>query len=245
MRVTVWNEFVQERRPDDPAHAVYPGGIHVALARGLAACAGCTVRTATLDEPEHGLTQDVLDTTDVLFWWAHLAHAAVDDAVVERVERAVHAGMGLVLLHSALDSKVFRRLLGTVSGLHGWRHGDRETMWTVTPSHPIARGVPQPLVLAHQEMYAEPFNIPRPDDIVFISSYSGGEVLRSGVTFTRGLGRIFYFAPGHEEYPVYENPAVVRILCNAAQWAARPEGLPAFGDTYGSQQRAEGWIEAS
>ena len=249
MRITIWNEFYAEQQPpealgfDHDVREVYPEGIHRALARGLGAFDGVQVRTATPQEPEQGLPDDVLDATDVLFWWGHFRHADVDDAVVDRVERQVHAGMGLVLLHSATSAKVFKRVLGTVGGIHGWRHGDKEVLWTVDPAHPIARGVTIPLVIEQSEMYCEPFNIPRPDDVVFISSFSGGEVVRSGVTYQRGLGRVFFFAPGHEEFPIYDDPDVLRILHNAATWAARPSWLPPLKQVCGSPQRPAGWFE--
>ena len=249
MRITIWNEFFAERQSpsacgfDHDVRQVYPDGIHAALAVGLGAFDDVEVRTATLDEPEHGLTEAVLDATDVLFWWGHFRHAEVADTVVDRVERQVHGGLGLVLLHSASSAKIFKRLLGTVGGMHGWRHGDRELMWTVDPAHPIARGVPVPLVIEHDEMYAEPFNIPRPDDVIFISSFTGGEVLRSGVTWRRGMGRIFYFEPGHEEYPVYRDPDVLHVLHNAAVWAARPAGLPKFDQTFGSPSLPVQWFD--
>ena len=79
-------------------------------------------------------------------------------------------------------------------------------------------------MIDHQEMYGEFFDIPTPDDLVFISSFTGGEVFRSGVTFTRGRGRIFYFSPGDQEYPVYFHPQVRRVLANGVRWAAPAEG---------------------
>lgn len=225
IRILVWNEGVHEQRRDPPQIAtVYPDGIHGAIAAGLSAdLPGARIRTAILADPEHGLGADALRDTDVLLWWGHLAHDEVDDEVVERVRDAVHGGMGLIALHSAHFAKVFTRLLGTTCSLMWRNDGEREVIWTVAPSHPIARGVPQPVVIPEQEMYGEHFDIPRPDDVVFISSFEGGEVFRSGVTFTRGLGRIFYFSPGDQDFPVYHHPDVRRILANAVQWAAQRE----------------------
>ncbi|QDZ16094.1 ThuA domain-containing protein [Humibacter ginsenosidimutans] len=219
LRVTVWNEYVQDAT--DPAIvAVYPRGIHAAISEGLSELLGddIDVRHATMGEPEHGLSRETLSTTDVLFWWGHLAHDDVADAVVDAVQQRVLDGMGLIVLHSAAGSKIFRRLMGTSCRLD-WRHGDRELLWTVNPTHPIAEGVPHPVIIPEQEMYGEFFDIPVPDQLVFISSFSGGEVFRSGCCFLRGKGRIFYFSPGHEEYPVYLQPEVKRILANAARWA--------------------------
>jgi trehalose utilization protein len=241
-RVTVWNENIHDR--DDPAtQAVYPNGIHNAVAAALRSHlgAGVEVSTATLEQPEHGLNSDVLDSTDVLVWWGHVAHKQVSDAVVDRVQRRVLDGMGLIALHSAHESKPFVRLMGTSCSLR-WRDADdRELVWLVNPAHPIAAGVPPVLVIPRQEMYGEYFDIPQPDELVFISSYSGGEVFRSGCTFTRGLGRIFYFSPGHETFPVYHDAVVQRILANAVAWAkneAKPPYLVAK-----SANAPRGWFE--
>jgi trehalose utilization protein len=221
MRVTVWNEGRHERT-DESVAKIYPDGIHAAIAEGLEEHLGdeATIRTATLDEPEHGLTEDALAGTDVLTWWGHAAHGEVDDAVVERVYDSVLAGMGLLVLHSGHYSKIFRRLMGTSCSLR-WRSGDdRELVWTVNPSHPIAAGVPSPLVIERQEMYGEYFDIPAPDELVFVSSFSGGEIFRGGCTFRRGHGKVFYFSPGDQEYPVYHHPGVRRVLANGVRWAA-------------------------
>jgi trehalose utilization protein len=221
LRITVWGENVHEGR-DESVRAIYPDGMHAAIAAGLESKLGdgVEVRTATLDQPEHGLTQDVLDATDVLTWWGHIAHDDVDDAVVARVHDAVLGGMGLLALHSAHYSKILRRLLGTSCSLRWRNDGERENVWTIAPSHPIAAGVPQPIVIEAHEMYGEHFDIPAPDELVFISSFAGGEVFRGGCCFTRGAGRIFYFSPGDQEYPIYHQAAVQQVLANAARWAA-------------------------
>ncbi|MEZ0163525.1 ThuA domain-containing protein [Kineococcus sp. LSe6-4] len=222
MRVLVWNEGVHEANGSPPNIAeYYPEGMHGAIAAGLRRLLpDAEVSTATLADPEHGLSADVLDRTDVLLWWGHAAHERVQDAVVDRVERHVLGGMGLLVLHSGHFSKIFRRLLGTTCSL-AWRNdGEQELVWTVKPSHPIAQGVPHPVVIPRQEMYGELFDIPDPDDLVFISSFAGGEVFRSGVTFTRGRGRIFYFSPGDQEYPVYHQPEIQQVLANGVRWAA-------------------------
>lgn len=223
IRVTVWNEYIHETEQPEVA-AVYPEGIHGCIARFLGTNEDITVRTATLCAPEHGLTEEVLCDTDVLIWWGHRAHEKVEDAVVQHVQRHVLGGMGLVALHSAHHSKVMKSLMGTTLNLK-WRHGDRERVWCAMPSHPIAKGVPQHFELPVEEMYGEPFDIPRPDDVVFLGWFSGGEVFRSGVTFTRGNGRIFYFQPGHEEYPIYHDGNVQKIITNAVRWAYNPEAL--------------------
>lgn len=230
LRVTVWNEGVHETTQPEIA-AIYPDGIHGAIAAGLSELLGdeVAVRTATLADPEHGLTEETLSETDVLLWWGHIAHDQVSDDVVERVRRHVLGGMGLIVLHSGHFSKIFIRMLGTTCSL-AWRNpegGERELVWNVNPTHPIAQGVEQPIVIDGQEMYGEFFDIPTPDDLVFISSFTGGEVFRSGVTFTRGRGKIFYFSPGDQEYPVYFHPQVRRVLANGVRWAAPVAGVRA------------------
>ncbi|WP_375389623.1 ThuA domain-containing protein [uncultured Amnibacterium sp.] len=223
MRITVWNENEHESRGDQVVLGHYPDGIHSAIADGLRAsfsAEGDVVRTATLQEPEHGLTEAVLEGTDVLLWWGHIAHPEVSDEVVERVHRHVLAGMGLLVLHSGHYSKIFQRLLGSTASLL-WRNAaERELVWTIDHTHPITQGVPDPIVIPEQEMYGEPFDIPVPDELLFVSSFAGGEVFRSGVTYTRGLGRIFYFSPGDQEYPVYHRPDIQRVLANGVRWAA-------------------------
>lgn len=217
MKITVWNEF-QHEKSDEAVRAIYPDGIHNCIAAFLRE-AGNEVRTATLDDPECGLTDEVLDDTDVLFWWGHMAHHLVPDAVVERVCRHVYSGMGLVVLHSGHASKVFSRLVGTPSGDLKWREsGDREILWAVEPSHPILEGLGENISLEHEETYGEHFRIPAPDELILISWFSGGEVFRSGCVFNRGRGKIFYFRPGHESVPTYHCKEVRKLLVNAAKY---------------------------
>ncbi|ANF32499.1 glutamine amidotransferase [Leifsonia xyli] len=225
LRVTVWGENRHEQTDATIAER-YPSGMHGAIAEGLRESLGtdATVRTATLDEPSHGLSDEILDQTDVLTWWGHMAHDDVADAVVDRVHERVLAGMGLVVLHSGHFSKIFKKLMGTTCSL-AWRGAhDTELVWTVDPTHPIAEGVPQPIVIPEQEMYGEFFDIPVPDELIFISSFSGGEVFRSGCTFRRGRGKIFYFSPGDQEYPVYFHPDIRRVIANGARWVGPVHG---------------------
>jgi trehalose utilization protein len=244
LHVTVWGENVHEQLEDE-VRARYPQGMHAAIADGIAAFLGDSARTATatLQEPEHGLSQAVLDDTDVLTWWGHAAHDEVDDAVAERVHAAVLGGMGLVVLHSAHYAKVFRGLLGTSCSLRWRNDGERELVWTVDPAHPIAAGIPHPIVLEAQEMYGEHFDIPPPDELVFVSSFAGGEVFRSGCCFRRGAGRIFYFSPGDQDYPVYHHPDVRRVIANAVRWAAPAPWIERA--VPGSPQAPRGWFEAA
>jgi len=233
-RVTVWSEFRQERS-DPEVRDVYPDGIHEAIAAGLRG-AGFDVRTATLDEPYHGLTDSVLAETDVLTWWGHAAHDEVDDAVVDRIQDRVLEGMGLIVLHSGHHSKIFRRLMGTSCNLKWREAGEHERVWVVDPSHPIAAGLGESFLIEHEEMYGEHFDIPAPDRLVFVSWFQGGEVFRSGCCFERGRGRIFYFRPGHETHPTYFGADVRHVLANAARWAAQPAGDP---PAYGNRQPLE------
>lgn len=221
-RVTVWNEYLHEKTHDEVAQ-IYPDGIHEAIAKYLHA-EGLEVRTATLDEPEHGLSAEVLAQTDVLIWWAHMAHGQVSDEVVDRVFERVLDGMGLIVLHSAHMSKIFRKLMGT-SGKLKWREiGEKERVWVVEPGHPIAEGLGEYFEVPHAEMYGERFDIPAPDTLVFISWFEGGEVFRSGCCYHRNKGKIFYFRPGHETYPIYYQPEVLRVIANAVRWAAPADG---------------------
>ncbi len=218
IRVTVWGENLHEHSNEE-VKKVYPNGMHNVIAAGIRELLGdnVVVQTATLDQPEHGLTDAVLAETDVLTWWGHMGHHLVADEVVAKVQNRVLSGMGLVVLHSGHWSKIFTKLMGTTCALR-WRDDDSETVWTVNPGHPIAQGVPPVFNIPKQEMYGEFFDIPQPDELVFISSFTGGEVFRSGCCFTRGQGRIFYFSPGHETYPVYYQAEIKRILSNAVNW---------------------------
>ncbi len=245
-RVTIWNEFIHERHNEAIAR-LYPQGMHAVIADHLRG-KGFDVQTATLDQPEHGLTDSVLANTDVLIWWGHMAHGKVSDEVVEKVhQRIVAEGMGLIPLHSAHFSKIFVRLMGTTCNLK-WREiGEKERLWVVNPGHPIAQGIDDYIEVPNAEMYGEHFDIPQPDELVFVSWFAGGEVFRSGCCFYRGRGKIFYFRPGHETYPVFYNPAILKVLENAVQWAA-PSGGPApnfghFPDPIEDVEEWEGQIE--
>lgn len=223
LRVVVWGENVHEHKNAKVARH-YPDGMHAAIAVGLRdLLPDASVTTATLQERQHGLTEKRLAETDVLTWWGHTAHDQVTDGVVEHVQKRVLEGMGLIVLHSAHYSKIFRRLMGTTCSLT-WREADeKERLWVCNPGHPIARGLDRYFELPAEEMYGEPFAIPTPDEQVFISWFEGGDVFRSGCCWKRGNGKIFYFRPGHETYPTYLNPTVRRIMANAVEWA-RPQG---------------------
>jgi trehalose utilization protein len=240
MNVTIWNEFRHEKRNPKIAE-IYPNGIHEAIAAALRKSGGMSVTTATLDQPEHGLSEQVLNKTDVLVWWGHVAHGEVSDTVVERCcQRVLAKGMGLVVLHSGHFSKLFKKLMGTTCDLK-WREADdREVLWVTRPGHPIVSHIDDHFILEREEMYGEYFDIPQPDETILISSFTGGEVFRSLCTWQRGAGRIVYFRPGHETYPTYHNATVLKVIENAVRWAvpsanARPHS---FGN------RKQGWLDA-
>jgi trehalose utilization protein len=227
-RVTIWNEGVHEKTHEE-VRQVYPKGMHEVVAEPLRA-KGFDVCTATLEMHEHGLTKEVLDRTDVLTWWGHMAHDKVSDEIVQRVQDRVLKGMGLIVLHSGHMSKIFRKLMGTTCELKWREAAEKERLWIVDPSHPIAKGINDYFEIPHEEMYGEYFDIPTPEALVFISWFKGGEVFRSGCCYTRGQGKIFYFRPGHETFPTYYQPEVQQVIHNAILWAAPVEKTKvAFG----------------
>ena len=248
IRVTIWNEFFHEQHKES-IRKVYPEGIHGALAKMLGKNEDFVIRTATLEMPEHGLTDEVLENTDVLIWWGHRRHADVSDEIAEKVKNRVLDGMGFIPLHSGHLCKPFKLLMGTVCRSK-WRENDeKERIWVVEPSHPIAQGLPEYIELPMEETYGERFEIPTPDELVFISWFSGGEMFRSGCCWKRGLGKVFYFRPGHEEYPTYYREDIAKLLSNAVRWAAplnftRPtlghyEALEDVPDKYAGRSQAE------
>lgn len=216
-KVAIYNEFVHERE-EEKIKEIYPEGIHMAI-KSFLDDDEYEVVTTTLDDHEQVLTPEFLKTVDVLLWWGHMAHSKVSDKVASDVRDAVHEGMGFIALHSGHHSKPFKLLMGTPCNLSWREHGDKERVWVIDPSHPIAQGIDRYFIVEHEEMYGEPFSIPEPDKLVFIGSYEGGEVFRSGCCYQRGNGRIFYFQPGHESYPTYYNPSVQRVIKNAIAWA--------------------------
>jgi trehalose utilization protein len=219
VRVTVWGENVHEKVESHVAER-YPEGMHGAIASGIQEnLQDARITQATMDMPEHGLTEELLSKTDVLTWWGHAAHGDVDDAIVDRVHRHVLSGMGLLVLHSGHWSKIFGKLMGTTCTLRWRSEHDQELVWTVNPQHPITRGVPNPIVIPEQEMYGEYFDVPTPDELIFISGFTGGEVFRSGMTYRRGFGKIFFFSPGDQDFPVYHHPDVRRVIANGVEWA--------------------------
>ena len=215
MKIVIYNEGVHDK--EDWMKQVYPAGIHGALKEALSAISQ-DITITTLDDVEQILTEETLAETDVLLWWGHCAHHAVPDSVADLVHKAVLKGMGFIALHSAHLSKPLTKILGTSCTLK-WRDDDRERIWVTAPTHPIAAGLPEYFELPNEEMYGEYFDIPKPDDVVFLGWFQGGEVFRSGCTFSRGYGKIFYFQPGHESFPTYYDSNIQKVIQNAVQWA--------------------------
>ena len=218
IRVTVWNEFVHEKE-EGVVKEIYPKGIHSTIADFLGVDDDITVTTITLDDENCGISDELLENTDVLVWWGHMAHDRVPDEIAKKVADAVLKGMGMVFLHSAHHSKPFKLLMGTTCNLCWRENGDLERVWVVDPGHPIAQGIDKYFEIEHEEMYGEPFGIPEPEKLVFMGWYEGGEVFRSGCCYTRGNGKIFYFQPGHETYPTFYNKDVQKVIKNAVRWA--------------------------
>lgn len=244
INITVWNEFIHEK--DGLIQKIYPNGIHGAIAEMLGKYDQYNITTATLEMPQHGLTDEVLNNTDVLIWWGHVAHNKVSDEIAEKVKNRVLEGMGLIVLHSGHLSKPFVKLMGTCCRSK-WRENDeKERIWVIEPAHPIARDLPEYIELEQEETYGERFDIPAPDELVFISWFSGGEVFRSGCCYKRGMGKVFYFRPGHEEYPTFYRADITQILKNAVDWAAPARGpKPTFGHYEALEQVKDKFANAS
>ena len=232
IRVTLWNEGIHEKEMPK-CKAISPDGIHRVIGAYLEGKPGIAkVNYAELGDPEQGLSEETLANTDVMTWWGHAAHDRVTDERAARVQQRVLEGMGLIVLHSGHMSKPFMRLMGTGCQLK-WREygedGERERLWVVDPTHPIVEGLPECIELPNVEMYGEPFGIPKPDELVFISWFQGGEVFRSGCCWRRERGKVFYFRPGHETFPIYHNESVAKVIYNAVRWAApNMMGMPAY-----------------
>ena len=222
IRVTAWNEFRHERS-NEYVKSIYPDGIHGLIKQFLETQDDIEVTLAALDDPENGLPDEVLNNTDVLIWWGHMAHHEVPDALVERIRNRVYTGgMGLIVLHSGHHSKVFRQVVGTNGNL-SWGRDQKEIVWNLLPSHPIAAGIPDHFTLELEELYCEPFYVPQPEALVFGSWFEDGFIFRSGLCYTRGAGKVFYFQPGHESCPSYHNQYVQKIITNAVYWAKPAE----------------------
>lgn len=219
INVTIWNEYRHEKSDENVAK-LYPNGLHAAIGEFLSKNDDMKITLAALDDPDQGLPDEVLNNTDVLLWWGHMNHGEVKDDLVERIRQRVYVGgMGFIALHSAHHSKPFRAIVGTTGNLL-WGDNQKEIIWNIMPSHPIAEGIPAHFELPEEELYAEPFQIPQPDAHIFEGWYEHGYVFRTGCTFLRGAGRVFYFQPGHETCPSFYDANVQRIITNGVRWAA-------------------------
>lgn len=224
MKITIFTEH--NASMDSPeGKLAYPEGMNECL-RLLIAGDGHEVTMIVHGPDDDGseLTEEMLKNTDVLVWWGHWYHGSVNPAVVDMVVDYVNRGMGMLALHSAHESRPMQRLMGTTGAL-SWREmGENERVWVIDKTHPVAQGLGDYIDIEHEEMYGEPFAIPAPDELVFISWFRGGEVMRSGCTFKRGFGKLFYFRPGHETLPTYHNEQIRRVILNALEYLkpARP-----------------------
>ena len=225
LRVTVWSEVIDPVL-EPRAVTYYPDDINVYLAEFLSIEHDFEVRTANLRQKENGLSQEILNDTDVLVWWSHLYDDQVSDETAQRVAETVLNGMGILFLHASLGSKPAKILLGTNSNTGKYREiGEKEKIWVVDRSHPVVDGMEKEYIeIPASEMYGEPYGIPTPDDIVFISWFEGGEVLRSGVDWKKGAGKVFFFAPGHEEFPVYYHSEIQKAVKNIVRWLKPVKG---------------------
>ncbi|MBO5213499.1 MAG: ThuA domain-containing protein [Clostridia bacterium] len=219
IRVLIWNEFHHEQTKDH-VKAIYPEGIHGCIRDFLKTNEDLQITTATLFDENIGLSDELLENTDVLIWWGHVKHKDVPDEWVEKIKNRVLQGMGLIVLHSGHHSKIFKALMGTPCNLRWRESDDHERLWNLAPNHPVMKGIPEYFELDGEETYGERFDIPTPDELLMIGWFSGGEVFRSVCTFTRGLGRILYLQPGHETYPTFKNSYIQKLISNGIYWAA-------------------------
>lgn len=224
MKVTIFTEFNASMESEE-AKVSYPEGMNACLYDFISKEHDVKMIVHSKDDDGSELTEEILKNTDVLIWWGHWYHGLVSDDVINMVADYVNRGMGFIALHSAHESKIFQKLVGT-SGALSWREmGENERLWIIERNHPIVAGIEDTHIdIEHEEMYGEPFSIPAPDELVLISWFKGGEVMRSGCVFNRGYGKIFFFRPGHETLPTYKHAQVQRIVLNAIEYvkANRP-----------------------
>ncbi len=228
-KVVIWSEGTAN--VDEGSKKVYPEDINTAIAEGLEplGAKGWQIVKASLNDPDQGVSDDLLGSTDVLIWWGHKKHGEVKDAVVNNIAERVKRGqMGFIATHSSHFAKPFRKLMGTACS---WREyvtdGTSVEVVVKEPSHPICQGV-KSFKLPAIERYGEPFAVPQPESVpldgVYTKPDGKTEPGRMGLCWTVGKGRVFYFTPGHETYNDYYRPEVRRIFVNAVQWAAPAAG---------------------
>lgn len=223
-RVVAWSEG--SANVDPASKVVYPNDINSAIAEGLKPLEsqGWEVLRASLGDPDQGLSDERLNSTDVLIWWGHKKHNQVSDELVGKiVKRVKEQGMGFIGTHSAHFSKPLKKLLGTPCS---WREyvldGTTVEISVKEPNHPICKGVSNFTIPI--ERYGEPFAVPTPESVPLDGLYTRPngqkEPGRMGLCWTIGKGKVFYFTPGHETFPDYFRPQVRTIFINAVQWAA-------------------------
>jgi len=270
IRVIVWDE----RQPAQKT--AYPDFIGNQIAAHLRTLPGITVvKSAGLDDPEHGLGGDTLDQCDVLIWWGHIRSAEVPvEAGRAIVQRIKEGKLSLIALHASHWSVPFMEAMNEVTRIEATRRypgtnvkfefipppgrivptydslvtpayyafreskgeqrvrvdlplcvfpsyrvdGKPSTVITLRPEHPIAKGIPARFTITATEAYDEPFHVPAPDEVIFRETWSAGGWFRSGMVWSLGKGKIFYFRPGHELYPIYTQEMPLKILENAVRW---------------------------
>lgn len=214
VRVRIWCEGTAPR-------SVYPDDIDGALADVLGRQAGLVVSRGRLTDLQAGLSDQVLDASDALVWWGHLRHDAVpDDRALAVVKRVREGRLGFVALYAACGSKPFRQMMSMPCEPGSWREDGRPEFVSIkAPDHPIARGI-APFTISKTDMFSEPFAVPEPETVVFVSSWQKGETLRSGLTWTIGKGRVAYLRTGPDNYPVLFHPSIRQAIANSVRWVS-------------------------
>ena len=214
IRVRIWCEGTAPK-------SVYPRDIDGALGDFLGKRKDLVVSRARLDDADVGLSDGALDATDALIWWGRLRHADLPDSRARAIAARVRAGkLGFIALHASCLSKPFVELMGGPCELGGFREDGRpERVEIKDRDHPIARGV-APFTIPRTSMFAEPFKVPKPDSIVMMSTFDRGETFRSGMTWTVQKGRVAYFRPGHDGFPVFFHPSVRQVIANSVAWSS-------------------------
>jgi trehalose utilization protein len=228
IRVLAWSERTE------PVE-VYPQGINGAFAEFLKNEKGVEVAVANLADPEQGAGEEVLRRTDVLIWFGHRKHKEVSDQTVDRVLSHIRdRGMGYLPIHSAHYARPFQKILAEIAEKQGkplegtpgkWgkvkNEGRPELIHVLAPRHPIAKGV-KDFIIPKTETYWNPFIAPAPDLKILEGRYEGDmQDGNDGLLWSYGKGKVFYFRPGHETYPIYYQTEVQQVLKNAIRFLSK------------------------